>query len=201
MTRDGAPRTTFLGFRLVIAPIRVHAEVAKEHMTQVRRGRNSRKSEEAGVERGSLLWSGFSRETIKTMGRKETEGRTVERRERGKEGEEKGGGEKEKKGRERGEGRERVHKESTHRIPEADKPQICSWLAGGQLEGDQHPITPRRSRLFVLVRLATDWAVPPTLGWRGGGGCICFTQSTNSHTHLMDISTHISRVLAHLLLL
>lgn len=79
------------------------------------------------------------------------------------------------------------HKGSAHKIPEADKPQICSWLAGGQLEGHQHPITPRRTRLSVLVRLATDWEVHPHWEW----GCICslslpvhmFTSSTSSQTH------------------
>lgn len=89
------------------------------------------------------------------------------------------------------------HKGSAHKIPEADKPQICSWLAGGQLEGHQHPITPGRTRLSVLVRLATDWEVHPH--WEVGVHLL--TQSTSSHVHLIYIFTDTSSALVHLLLL
>lgn len=108
-------------------------------------------------------------------------------------GEEKGRGiERERERREGREG-ERDHKKSAHRIPEADK----HWLAGSQLKGHQHPITPGGSGFLCWSDLCLIGS-PPTLGGGGGdGGSICLTQATSSHPHLVRIFTDTPKVLVH----
>lgn len=136
---------------------------------------NSRKSEEAAVERGTLCQAGFSRETSRQWG---------ERRERG--GEEKGGGiERERERREGREG-ERDHKKSAHRVPEADKHR----LAGGQLKGHQQPITPGGSGFLCWSDLRLIGVHPHWVGVRMGGASaslslpvLILTPSASSQTH------------------
>lgn len=94
-----------------------------------------------------MCQAGFSRETLKTMGRKERgggeeRGERVGRRKEGRK--EREGERREGKGEREG---ERDHKKSAHRIPEADKHWLAggqrltsSWLAGGLLKGHQHSL-------------------------------------------------------------
>lgn len=102
-------------------------------------------------------------------------------------GEEKGRGiERERERREGREG-ERDHKKSAHRIPETDK----HWLAGSQLKGHQHPITPGGSGFLCWSDLSLIGS-PPTLGGGVGMGgasaslrppVLILTSSASSQTH------------------